>query len=185
MAVRPRTLVWSYFDLLDPNRTYVIPAGYSRVQVAAASLDWGVTAEQIGLRFDPAGTDTNTDGTPIPMGLNTRWLTPNGQMFSYVTANNGSTTAQSLKGTFPGNYFTSFSTTYATRIPPFVSLVIEGLDAPDGRVAVLSPACQHIDNGQNGVVFNVVDKNMKVRLVDPWGRTINNLTFSATITLLP
>ena len=176
---KTRSYVLSYFDLLDPNKITVIPNGFSKLQIATCAVDWGTTASQIGARLDANAPDRLADGTPIPLADNTRWMTP------YATVvSSGGTATFPLNGTMPGEYFTSFNTTYATRVPPFVSLIVEGVDAPDNRVAVLTPGLQFVDNGANGTVFNIVDKNMKVRLVDPWGKTIINMAFSATITLL-
>ena len=172
MSRRSRSLVWSYIDLPDPNRVFVVPGGFSRIQVANISMDWGATIAQVGMNL--IGT-VNTAG----IARNTRWLTPGSRLYT-----GNATTPTDITQLYPTQYFESFSTTYATSVPAFVSLVIEGVDAPDGRVAVLTPANSQISLGQAGVVFNIVDKNLKMRLLDPFGRNINNITFTVTLTLL-
>ena len=185
---KTRSIVLSYADLLDPNRILVLPGGYSRVQLAQLACDWGETAKQLGAKIDTKANLRLADGTALPLAMNTRWMVPNAQLFSFCWDNDGAepgtSTGFDVTGTLPGQYFTSFSVSYAQRVPMFIAFVVEGLDAPDGRVAVLSPALQAISNGSAGTIFNVVDKNLKIRLIDPWGNIIINPTFTATFTLL-
>lgn len=173
--VKTRSIVWSYLDLLDPTRIYVVPSGFSKIRLASCSLDWSNTQNYVGYMIDSTLTETTASGEAIPQVANDRWFIPNAKL---------DIGGVDLTGTFPGEYYVSFSMTYATRVPPFVSFVIEGVDAPDNRVAVLTPANNRIDNGENGTTFNIVDKNLKIRLIDPWGNSINNCTFSATITFV-
>lgn len=168
---KARTIVWSYLDFLDPNRIFVVPNGYSRICLSSCSCDWGKTSESIGFFFQtvqPIVGDIVTD-------LNDRWFTPN----ATLTIN-----GQDMKNKFPGEYYESYSVTYSTRVPPFVSLVIEGVDAPDNRVAIMTPVNNAMNYGITGPVFNIVDKNFRIRLLDSWNHLINNMTLSVTIIFL-
>lgn len=177
--IKPKVQVWSYLDLLDPNRIFVVPTGYNQLCLAACSCDWGKTRDQIGFKINPNIQlplfDSNGQQTgQVPDAVNDRWFIPQG----VVTID-----GKDLTGTFPGSYYESYSTTYSYRVPPFVSFSIEGVDAPDNRVAILTPANEQINNGAVGTMFNIVDRNLKIRLYDAWGHSINNMTFCATIIL--
>lgn len=171
---KTRTIVWSYLDFLDPNRTYVVPNGYSRICIASYSCDWGETAQRVGYSFILNNRGPNGASLPIVTN-NDRWFTPQAP----VVVN-----GENLKDTFPGSYYQSYSITYSTRVPPFVSLVIEGVDAPDNRVAIITPNNNSMNNGITGPIYNIVDRNFKIRLLDAWNHLINNMTLSVTIILL-